>query len=220
MKYLYKSMGKIRVIWFSYCLKQTLYHPLFYDNLWRKASRWIGAVSANAAVPASIVLPLVWVIHEHPVSVVNGSFEVSESCVTGSGCVPDRVPDWELHTQFLYELQPLLTEMMRTLVTEENLRHDNTLTTLETRCRIPLYSHRKTKGRFTGATNVIKSFSSGHHMFRYLYIVMHFLWCGTYPVFLDDFLTAFVGHQLGLSLQLSSALFHGSWESVLLHIDF
>lgn len=44
--------------------------------------------------------------------------------MTGSRCVPDWVPDWELHTQFLYELQSLLTEVMRTLVTEENLRHE------------------------------------------------------------------------------------------------
>lgn len=101
-------------------------------------------------VPAGIALPLVWVIHEHRVCSVDGSSELSERRVTGSGCVPDWVPDWELHTQFLYELQPLLTEMMRTLVTEENLRRDKHFHYPGAKPLDSLDSHRRTKGRFTG----------------------------------------------------------------------
>lgn len=103
--------------------KQSRYHPVSEQPL-KKRIKIDRSCLWKGPVPATIVLPLVWVIHEHRVCSVDGSSELSECRVTGSGCVPDWVPDWELHTQFLYELQPLLTEMMRTLVTEENLRHD------------------------------------------------------------------------------------------------
>lgn len=45
--------------------------------------------------------------------------------------------------------------------------------------------------------------------------------CGrrTYPVLFNKLFTAFLGHQLGLTIQLSSAFFYTGQESVLLHLN-
>lgn len=56
------------------------------------------------SVPASVVLPLVWIFQKLRVGAADGSSELFESRMTGVRCVPYRVPDWEFQTQFFNEL--------------------------------------------------------------------------------------------------------------------
>lgn len=78
-------------------------------------------MGTTPSLPAGVVLPLVWVFLELLGRALDGRSELPESRVAGFRGVPHWVPGWEFQTQLFNELQPFLTEMMRTFVTEENL---------------------------------------------------------------------------------------------------